>query len=140
MRRVIGMIVVCGLSGFGASAALAAPAPETEPCTAEIQDGVKYHWYTHSGNTTLKSGYMVFTKKRYGRWTKVIHFTDKTNVKRTFWGYHRKASLTIKSGALKQRWTGYKKYCKGSKIAGTVFNKQGKMLRSFTLDTSRTRK
>jgi hypothetical protein len=141
MKRIAGIIGVCALSLMiieTASAAPGKPAADDEPCSATIEDGKKYHWYTHQGSTNLKSGYIMFTSKRYGRWSKVVHLTDKPKNKGTFWGYHGTASLTIKSNSLGQRWTAYKKYCKGSKIMGSVF-KGGKKVHSFTVDTSRVR-
>lgn len=147
MKRIAGIVGVCVLSLMVAEAASAAPKPAPKPapaptgdeaCTASLEDGKKYHWYTHKGSTNLKSGYIQFTSKRYGRWSKVVHFTDKPKQKGTFWGYHSGADLTIKSNSLGQRWTAYKKYCKGAKIVGSVF-KGGKKIHSFTVDTSRVR-
>lgn len=145
MRRIAGVVGACALSLVMAETAFTAPAPAPAPgpagdeaCTATIEDGKKYHWFTHQGGTNLQSGYILFTSKRYGRWTKVVHFTDKPKQKGTFWGYHGTASLTIKSKGMGQRWTAYKKYCKGTKIMGSVF-KEGKKIHSFTVDTSRVR-
>jgi hypothetical protein len=143
VNRIAGIVGVCALSLLWLTEAIAAPAPaqapaEAEPCSANIEDGKRYHWYTHKGSTNIKSGYIMFTSKRYGRWAKVVHLTDKPKKKLTFWGYHRGAALTIKSTGLGERWTAYKKYCKGTKIMGSVF-KGGKKIHSFTVDTSRVR-
>ncbi len=136
MKRIAGIVGVCALTLLWSQTAYAAP--DGEACSATIEDGKKYHWYTHKGNANIESGYIQFTSKRYGRWTKVVHLTDKPKKKRTFWGYHTGASLTIKSSGLSQRWTAYKKYCNGTKIVGSVF-KGGKKIHSFTVDTSRVR-
>ncbi|MFH2008835.1 MAG: hypothetical protein ABI333_19765 [bacterium] len=140
MKRAA-MSLVCALIGASAGSALgapAAPAPPAAECTANIEDGKKYHWATHKGGRPLQSGYIQFTSKRYGAWAKVVHQTDRPKAKRTFWGRHATASLTIKSTSLKQRWTAYKKYCTGSKIMGTVFQ-NGQKIHAFTLDTGRVR-
>ena len=111
---------------------------EKAACTASVEVGKKYHWVSYVGGKPDKSGYIKFTNKKFGKWSKVRHLTDRPKSKKWFWGFFDQTKITFKNKAVGERWTAWMKYCDGARIKGNVY-KGGKIVYQFEIDTSKTR-
>jgi len=111
---------------------------EKAACTATIEAGKKYHWVTYQNGTVAKSGYVLYTDKVSGGWTKIILFTDETKAKVEYWGIKDETRVNFKNVGLKERWTAWMKMCDGPKLVGNVYQ-DDKMVYTFHIDTSRVR-
>jgi hypothetical protein len=115
-----------------------APKPEAVPCSATLEVGKKYHWVTYENGQPQASGYVLFTAKKFGKWHKVEHVTDKPRAKQGFWGFFDERMVSFKSKAAGERWTAWMKVCEGAKINGNVY-KGGSVVRQFTIVTDKVR-
>jgi hypothetical protein len=131
--------LLCATAFLALTAAAGSPAwAEKAACTATIETGKKYHWVTFQNGAPYKSGYVLFTDTKSGDWTKVVHFTDDSKAKLTFWGTYDSTRVRFKNTTLGEYWTAWMKYCEGPKLQGNI-TKDDKIIHAFHIDTSRVR-
>ncbi|MDY0002332.1 MAG: hypothetical protein RBU30_13635 [Polyangia bacterium] len=111
---------------------------EKAACTANIEAGKKYHWVTYQNGTVHESGWVMYTDKVSGGWTKVFLFNDKTKAKDVYWGIKDENRVNFKNVAKKERWTAWMKMCEGAKLRGNVYQND-KMVYMFDINTSHVR-
>jgi hypothetical protein len=134
MRKLLSAAAILTLLAIAGPQAWA----EKPACTATIETGKKYHWVTYQNGTVHESGYVMYTDKVSGGWTKVVVLNDNTKTKVDYWGIKDENRVNFKNVAKKERWTAWMKMCEGPKLKGNIYQ-DDKMVYTFDIDTSRVR-